>query len=322
MTMLNIENLGVSFWSRNRQVRVLKDVSFSISKGEIVGVLGESGSGKSVTAAAIMGLIEQPPGRIEAGRILFNGVDVLALPREAHRALCGKRLAMIFQDALAALNPVQPVGEQIAELFVIHGLADLPTARARATDLLKQVGIADPAVRGRAYPHQFSGGMRQRVMIAMAIALHPDLIIADEPTTALDVTVQAQIVSLLRSIRDTSGSAIMLITHDLGVVAECADRAVVMYAGTVVEDAPISSLFDAPAHPYTRGLLASRPRIGAETLTLEPIPGTPPDPAYPPTGCAFHPRCSLVGDLCRTTAPALRDFGIGRVACHHAGRTP
>jgi oligopeptide transport system ATP-binding protein len=303
MSLIEIQGLGVSFWSRGARVRVLNDVSFQVEPGEIVGVLGESGSGKSVTAAAIMGLIEQPPGRIEGGRILFKGDDLLA---------------MVFQDALAALNPVQPVGRQIAEGFLIHGLADRAAAHAKAVDLMTRVGIANAGERAQAYPHQFSGGMRQRAMIAMAIALRPALIIADEPTTALDVTVQAQIVDLLRTIRDESGSAILLITHDLGVIAETADRAVVMYAGRVVEEANVAALFDTPHHPYTRGLLSSRPRLGDGRTALEPIPGTPPDPARPPRGCAFHPRCPLAIDRCRVEVPALRPLGEGRAACHRA----
>jgi oligopeptide/dipeptide ABC transporter ATP-binding protein len=318
MSLIEVEGLGVSFWSRGARVRVLNDVSFQVEPGEIVGVLGESGSGKSVTAAAIMGLIEQPPGRIEDGRILFKGDDLLAMTRRRHRALCGESLAMVFQDALAALNPVQPVGRQIAEGFLIHGLADRAAAHAKAVDLMTRVGIANAGERARAYPHQFSGGMRQRAMIAMAIALRPALIIADEPTTALDVTVQAQIVDLLRTIRDESGSAILLITHDLGVIAETADRALVMYAGRVVEEASAAALFDTPHHPYTRGLLTSRPRLGDGRAALEPIPGTPPDPARPPRGCAFHPRCPLAIDRCRVEAPALRPVGEGRAACHRA----
>ncbi len=319
MTLLDVQGLAVSFWSRHRQARVLHDVSFAVGPGEIVGILGESGSGKSVTAAAIMGLIEEPPGRIEAGRILFQGRDLLALSRREHRQACGRRLAMVFQDALAALNPVYPVGRQIAEAFVIHGLAPRAKAFAKAVDLLAAVGIADPEARARAYPHEFSGGMRQRAMIAAAIALRPPLIIADEPTTALDVTVQAQILELLARVRDQGGSSILFITHDLGVIAECADRAVVMYAGRVVEDAPVMALFDAPAHPYTRGLLGSRPRLGAGGDRLDPIPGTPPDPARLPPGCAFHPRCPLATDPCRSIVPAMRPLGAGRVACHHAG---
>jgi oligopeptide/dipeptide ABC transporter ATP-binding protein len=323
MSLVEVDRLGVSFWSRGKRVRVLNDVSFRVEPGEIVGVLGESGSGKSVTAAAIMGLIEQPPGRIEGGRVLFRGEDVLAMPRARHRALCGAGLAMVFQDALAALNPVQPVGRQIAEGFLIHGLASRAAAQAKAVELMARVGIPDAAERARAYPHQFSGGMRQRAMIAMAIALRPALIIADEPTTALDVTVQAQVVDLLRTISDESGSAVLLITHDLGVIAEAADRVIVMYGGRVVEEAGVVALFDAPRHPYTRGLLASRPRIGDGRAALEPIPGAPPDPAHPPSGCAFHPRCPLAVERCRAEAPPLGPTpgagAAGRVACHRAG---
>ncbi len=316
--VIEIDDLRVSFSSVNGRIAALNGVSFHVEPGEVLAILGESGSGKSVTAAAIMGLIQQPPGRIESGTIRLDGVDVLALGASAHRQLCGDKVSLIFQDALAALNPVYPIGWQIAETFRIHGRLDRAAAAREAVRLLEQVGIPDAEKRARQYPHQFSGGMRQRVMIAMAVALGPDLVIADEPTTALDVTVQAQIVELMKSLLLARRSSLILITHDLGLVAEMASRVVVMYAGRIVEEASVERLFTAPAHPYTRGLFASQLRIDRRRGVLSPIRGMPPDPARLPSGCAFRPRCDVAIGSCAESIPGLRKVGGGRVACHLA----
>jgi oligopeptide transport system ATP-binding protein len=318
--LLEIEDLWVSFRSANGRIAALNGVSFAVARGQVLALLGESGSGKSVTAAAIMGLIEQPPGTIERGSVRLDGTDLLTLSRAQHRGLCGEKLALVFQDALAALNPVYSVGWQIAEAFRIHGRLGARAAHERAVALMEQVGIPAARERARLYPHQFSGGMRQRVVIAMAMALRPALIIADEPTTALDVTVQAQIVELLRQVREETSAGLILITHDLGVVAELADAVAVMYAGRIVERADVRTLFRRPAHPYTRGLLASQPRIDEDSETLRPIPGTPPNPAQLPSGCPFHPRCARAEPVCATSLPPLRDLGDGQqAACHFAG---
>lgn len=316
--LLSISDLVVSFWSRGRQLQVLNGVSFSVGKGEIVGVLGESGSGKSVTASAIMGLIDTP-GTIDSGSIAFEGTELTGLARHDHRRLCGVHLAMVFQDALAALNPVFTVGSQIAEMFVMHKGMGRSEAHGRAIALMERVGIPDARARADQFPHQFSGGMRQRVVIAMAVALAPELIIADEPTTALDVSVQAQIIDLLQTIRDESQSAIVLITHDLGVIAECADRVVVMYAGRVVEQATVSSIFERPAHPYSEGLLNSRPTMDCAREGLVAIAGSPPDPAFALPGCAFSPRCPYVMERCSVERPELRPVRGSLAACHLDG---
>jgi oligopeptide transport system ATP-binding protein len=317
--LLVVDDLHVSFRSAAGRVAALNGVGFAVQRGEVLAILGESGSGKSVTVATAMGLIERPPGSIDRGTVRFDGIDLLALPPDEHRRMCGSRLSLIFQDAIAALNPVFPVGWQIAEAFRIHGRADRATANREAVRLMAAVGIPDPEARARQYPHQFSGGMCQRVMIAMALALRPDLVIADEPTTALDVTVQAQILDLLRDLRASTGCALVVITHDLGVVAELADRVVVMYGGRVVEEGDVHTVFARPAHPYTRGLLASRPRLDREAGALAAIPGTPPNPAALPPGCVFHPRCDRAEAICRTTVPAPRVFGPRRhAACHFA----
>ena len=316
--ILKIDDLHVEFRSGGETVHAVNGMSFQISPGETAAILGESGSGKSVTAAAIMRLLQSPPAFITGGSVHFKGQDVLAMPIAKWREYCGREIAMVFQDALTSLNPVFSVGWQIAELFRAHGVASGRDADARAVDLLDRVGIPDPALRARDYAHQFSGGMRQRVMIAMAIALGPDLLIADEPTTALDVTVQAQIMELLEGLRADSDMAMILITHDLGVVADVADNVAVMYAGRVVEHGPVAEVLARPGHAYTRALLDSVPRTHSKGHKLSPIVGSPPDLARIPKGCAFNPRCRFATDVCRTGAPPRITVAPGRIAeCHH-----
>ncbi|WP_433077069.1 ABC transporter ATP-binding protein [Dactylosporangium sp. CA-052675] len=316
--LLRIENLSVDFHTDDAVVHAVDGVDLEVHEGEIVAVVGESGSGKTVTAMSVLRLLREPPARVSADTLAFRGQDLRGLSPRQLRAIRGGPVGMIFQDPMTALNPVLSIGEQIAEAVLLHqDRRDGRAARARAVQLLALVGVPDAAHRARQYPHEFSGGMRQRAMIAMAIANDPDLIIADEPTTALDVTIQAQVLQLLRKAQRETGAATILITHDLGVVAELADRVVVMYAGRVVETAEVHALFGRPRHPYTLGLLASLPRMDTETDRLDPIPGNPPNMAAPPPGCPFHPRCPLARDVCRTERPALLDLGDGRrSACH------
>ena len=313
MALLEIEGLTVAFDGLRGPVEVLREVGFSIAPGEILGVVGESGSGKSVTSLAVMGLLGQA-GRIASGRIRFDGRDLSALSAEEMRRIRGRDMAMIFQEPGSSLNPVYRVGFQIAEALVEHGLARGAEAEAKAVELMQRVGIPAAERRARDYPHQFSGGMKQRIMIAMALACGPKLLIADEPTTALDVTIQAQILNLALDLRDEFGMAMMLITHDMGVVAQMADRVVVMYAGEVVETAPVETLFTAPAHPYTRLLLRSIPSAKVTQDVLPVIDGTtPPATAFPP-GCRFHPRCPLAEAGCAAQAPGLETVGDGHLA--------
>jgi oligopeptide transport system ATP-binding protein len=315
--LLEVDGLHVSFLGPLHRTKVLNGVSIKVGRGEVLAILGESGSGKSVTASSLMGLIDQPPGRIEAGRAMFEGLDLLAIDPKEHRALCGQRISMIFQDALTSLNPVYSVGWQIAEVFRIHDSLNADSAWHQAITLMESVGIPDAAQRALQYPHQFSGGMCQRVMIAMAIAMKPSLVIADEPTTALDVTIQAQIVELLKVLRDDTGASLILITHDLGLAAELADRVVVMYGGRVVEEGSITDIFDAPLHPYTQALLASQPNLNHEGGELIAIPGMPPNPAFPVSGCSFHPRCSSAEAACSIEQPSTVTVSPGRrAACH------
>lgn len=304
--LLTVDGLQVEFATRDGQIRPLDGVSLEISSGETVALLGESGSGKSVTAQAIMGLLPQPAGQIVGGRITFDGHELTAMPLEKVRALCGTRIAMIFQDPLSSLNPVFRVGDQVAEPLRRRLGMGRREAMGRALELLHRVGIADAEQRMQHYPHQFSGGQRQRIMIAMALTLDPDLLIADEPTTALDVTVQAQIMNLLRDLQQERGMAIMLITHDLGVVADVASRAVVLYAGRVAEQGRIRDVYDHSAHPYTEGLLASIPQGDQGRGRLTPITGVPPNPVAFPPGCRFHPRCPYTQDRCVEEQPELR----------------
>ncbi|HEY3686821.1 MAG TPA: ABC transporter ATP-binding protein [Streptosporangiaceae bacterium] len=315
--LLRVRDLSVEFAGEEGTVRAVDGVGFDVAPGEVLGLVGESGSGKSVTAMSVLGLI-RPPGRIAGGRVEFRGTDLRTLPEREMRRIRGAEIAMVFQDPMTALNPVLTIGAQIAEAVRLHDRkVSARAARARAADLLRAVGVPDPGQRVRQYPHEFSGGMRQRAMVAMAIANGPALIIADEPTTALDVTVQAQVLALLSTAQRETGAATVLITHDLGVVAEMADRVVVMYAGRVMEHADVRTIFDRPRHPYTRGLLESLPRLDGDAAELPAIPGTPPGMADPPDGCPFHPRCPMARDRCRTERPPLRDVAAGHAsACH------
>ncbi|MEU2789541.1 ABC transporter ATP-binding protein [Streptomyces sp. NPDC007100] len=315
--LLEVRDLKVEFRTRDGVAHAVNGVGYRVDAGETLAVLGESGSGKSVTAQAVLGILDTPPGYVTGGEILFRGRDLLRLGAEERRRVRGAHLAMIFQDALSALNPVLTVGAQLGEMFEVHRGASRKAARARAVELMDRVRI--PAARSRVgdYPHQFSGGMRQRIMIAMALALEPDLIIADEPTTALDVTVQAQVMDLLAELRREYAMGLVLITHDLGVVADVADRIAVMYAGRIVETAPVRDLYRAPAHPYTRGLLDSIPRLDHKGRELYAIKGLPPSLTAIPPGCPFHPRCPKARDVCRTDRPPLFDVAPGRTsACH------
>jgi oligopeptide transport system ATP-binding protein len=309
MPLLQVENLKTSFHTRNGIVRAVNDVSFSVGKGETLGIVGESGSGKSVTCYSLMGLIPQPPGRIEGGRAIFDGVDLLSCPPKQLRGIRGKRIAMIFQDPMTSLNHYLRIEEQLIEPLLIHDQVDRQTAKTMAVQALKEVGIQDAASRLRAYPHEFSGGMRQRVMIAMAMITKPDLLIADEPTTALDVTVQAQILELIKREQQANGTAVILISHDLGVVAGFCDRMLVMYAGKVVETAPTRDIFYRPQHPYNRALQKSRPTGDMKGNELYTIPGLPPDLSKPIPGCAFAPRCEFVTEACRQDEVRLTSVG-------------
>ncbi|MFC4009040.1 ABC transporter ATP-binding protein [Nonomuraea purpurea] len=322
--LLVVDDLAVEFPTEDGVLRAVDGVSLEVGQGEILGVVGESGSGKSVTAMSVLGLV-RPPGRVVRGSVRFDGEDLLALPARRLRRIRGRRIAMIFQDPMTALNPVVPVGAQIAEAIRLHQPRLARAAvRARVLELLASVGIADPADRYGRHPHEYSGGMRQRALIAMALANEPDLLIADEPTTALDVTIQSQVLGLLDTARRESGAAAVLITHDLGVIAELADRVAVMYAGRVVEHGDVHQVFTTPRHPYTRGLLSSRPGLASATGELVPIPGSPPDLLAPPPGCAFEPRCALgVGRAaCRTKRPdPVAAAGGHRSACHFHGES-
>jgi oligopeptide transport system ATP-binding protein len=317
--LLEVDGLSVEFRTDYGTVRAVRDVSWHLDKGETLAILGESGSGKSVSAQSIMGILESPPARITGGEIRFNGRNLLTMPADEQRAIRGAQISMVFQDALSALNPVFTVGSQIAEMFRVHRGTSKKEAMDKAAELMDRVRIPSARSRVKDYPHQFSGGMRQRVMIAMALALDPAVIIADEPTTALDVTVQAQIVDLLLNLQQENGMGIVLITHDLGVVAETADRVAVMYAGSIVETGAIDEVFTRPAHPYTVGLMNSIPRVDQMGSRLSPIVGSPPSLAAIPPGCSFHPRCPRAQDVCRTDPPALLQVAPGRrSACHFA----
>lgn len=317
-TLLEVENLKTYFFTRDGVVKAVDGVSFTLERGQTLGVVGESGSGKSVTAMSIMRLIKGPQGRVVEGSIRFKGQDVLAMDDEAVRDLRGNRIAMIFQDPMTSLNPVFRVGDQIAESLRVHKGMDKREAFERAVELLKLVGIPKAEARAKDYPHQFSGGMRQRAMIAMALACDPDILIADEPTTALDVTIQAQILELMIELQARTGTAIIMITHDLGVVADMADKVLVMYAGKPVEFGTAAEVFYEPLHPYTWGLLDSLPRHDvSEKGELVPIVGQPPSLIDVPPGCAFHPRCPYATEKCQSEVPRFRDIvGSHGSACH------
>ena len=319
--LLAVDGLTVEFDTPEGVVKAVRDVSWDLMPGETLGIVGESGSGKSVSVMSLMKLIPTPPGRIAAGEVRFRDRDLLKLSRRQLRRLRGKDIAMVFQDPMSSLNPVQTVGQQIAEAMEVHDpkLSD-SESRRRSIELLEVVGVPQPDVRFKQYPHQYSGGMRQRAMIAMAIANKPPILIADEPTTALDVTIQAQVMEVLKDAQREAGAAMVLITHDLGLIAEMADRVVVMYGGRVVEVGDVRTVFHEPRHPYTFGLMASLPRLDTKTETLPTIPGQPPSLITPPTGCAFHPRCRLQRDRadCVEQVPDLTEVKVEHFsACHH-----
>ncbi|UCD82442.1 MAG: ABC transporter ATP-binding protein [Desulfobacterales bacterium] len=321
MPLLQIQSLKTYFYTTDGVGKAVDDVNFDLEKGETLGLVGESGCGKSVTALSIMRLLKEPPAKIAGGRILFDGVDLLGLrPREI-KAIRGQRVSMIFQEPMTSLNPVYTVGYQISETLMLHEDLGKKESWNRAVDMLAKVQIPSPEKRAHEYPHQLSGGMRQRAMIAMALACNPQMLIADEPTTALDVTVQAQIIDLMMQLKSEFGTAILLITHDLGVVAQTAERIVVMYTGKVVEEANTLSIFEDPKHPYTRGLLKSLPKMGLRSTSgrqpLHEIKGIVPSLYDLPQGCSFHPRCREAMAICRQSEPDLIDIGAGhKVQCH------
>jgi len=320
-TLLSVENVSTHFFTEEGVAKAVQDVTFSIKKGKTFALVGESGCGKSVTALSIMRLVPTPPGKIISGEIVFGKRDLLQLSEKRMRAIRGNKIAMIFQEPMTSLNPVYTVGNQIAETIRLHQRKNTSQAWAEAVEMLRKAGIADPQQRVHEYPHQMSGGMRQRVMIAMAVSCEPALLIADEPTTALDVTIQAQILDLLDELQKQNGMSILLITHDLGVVAERADDVAVMYASRIVEVADSQKLFTEPLHPYTQGLLKSLPRLGFSAKRLLTIPGIVPEPLHFPSGCKFHPRCPIGCDdgRCKTVEPKLREVQSGRcVACWYA----
>lgn len=313
---LSVEGLRVDLHTPNGVLRAVDDVSFTVHKGRTLALLGESGCGKSITAQSIVGLLD-PVAEVVGGTVHVGDTDVLTLDRAGRRKISGPKLAIVFQDALTALNPVQPVGRQLAEPFRIHKGLSRRAARAEAIELMARVGIPEPKARARSYPHQFSGGMRQRLLIAMAVALGPDVLLADEPTTALDVTVQAQIMQLLKDLQAERDMAVVLITHDLALVAERADDVAVMYAGNVVETGPVREVFDRPRHPYTKGLLDSVPEHARKGAPLPAVAGSPPELSAIPAGCVFQARCPLAAARCAEERPVLEPTGAGRAAACH-----
>ena len=319
--LLSVRDLVVEFPTRKGALVAVDQVSFDIAQGEVLGVVGESGAGKSLTGAAIIGLLE-PPGHIAGGEVRLQGTRIDNLPRDDMRRFRGKRIGMIFQDPLTSLNPLYRIGEQLIETIRTHEPMSASDARQRATALLGEVGIPAPDTRIDAYPHEFSGGMRQRVVIALALAGKPELIIADEPTTALDVSVQAQIIALLKHLCREHRTAVLLITHDMGVIAETADRVAVMYAGKIAEIGPVRDVIKLPKHPYTSGLMGSIPNIKGTDARLIQIPGAMPRLTAIPKGCSFHPRCARVFDTCRTSTPSLIDAGSAQTACWLYAQAP
>ena len=309
--LLSIEDLRISFVTRTSDVRAVDGVDLEIRPGEVLGLVGESGSGKSVTARSIMRLVPMPPGKLVSGGILFHDRDLTSVPEREMEDLRGSRIAMIFQDPMTFLNPLLTAGEQVSEAIRRHQGLDRAAARDEVLRLFREVGIPSPELRYGAYPHQLSGGLRQRVMIAMALSSRPELLIADEPTTALDVTIQAQILALLRDLQQQYGMSILLITHDLGVIAEICDRVAVMYAGRIVEQAPVFALFDDPQHPYSLGLMNAIPRPELSGVAPQPIEGSPPDMSHPPSGCPFHPRCPYREPICIEDVPHMREVSPG-----------
>ena len=317
--LLEVDDLYVEFRTDYGVVHAVNGISYTLDAGETLAILGESGCGKSVSAQAIMGILDTPPGFVTGGRLLFKGNDLLTMSAKQQRDIRGEDISIVFQDALSSLNPVFSVGAQIGEMFRRHRGTSKKDAKIAAVELMDRVRIPSAKQRVGDFPHQFSGGMRQRVMIAMAIALDPAILIADEPTTALDVTVQAQIMDLLSELQRETGMGLILITHDLGVVGEIADRIAVMYAGRIVETGATDTVFSAPAMPYTKGLMASIARVDQKGQRLNPIDGAPPNLADLPTGCPFHPRCPRTDDRCRSELPVLREIVPGRrSACHYA----
>ena len=316
MALLEIRDLRVTFRVREGVVQAVNDVQLTLERGQTLGLVGESGSGKTVTSLTVLGLTRSPTTEI-SGQILLDGVDLVALPEDELRGIRGRRVAMVFQDPLSSLHPMHRIGWQIVEAIQAHETVGKKTARARAVELLRVVGIPSPEERVDAYPHELSGGMRQRVMIAMALALDPDLLIADEPTSALDVTVQSQILELLAKLQEEKGMALLIVSHDLGVIAEWTDEIAVMYGGRIVEQGTADAVIGRAMHPYTRGLLASIPHVdGPRSDRLTPIPGAPPSGVNLPPGCAFHPRCSLARPSCRERVPELEQVGANhRIAC-------
>ena len=314
--ILHVEDLRTSFLTSSGEVQAVRGVSFRVRQGEILGIVGESGSGKSVTSMSVLRLLADN-ARIKSGKILFEGQDLTRVSRKAMRAIRGEKIAMIFQDPMSSLNPLIPVGKQVAEMMRVHHPHwKAEELKRRTLELFEQVRIPEAETRLKAYPHEFSGGMRQRVMIAMALANHPDLLIADEPTTALDVTIQDQILKQLRSFQKEYGTSIIFITHDLGVVAQLCDRVAVMYGGLIMEEAPIRELFATPLHPYTMGLLASIPGLHKDRAQrLRSIPGSPPDMTNPPAGCPFAPRCPYARNICAAQCPPYRQEGEHRSMC-------
>jgi peptide/nickel transport system ATP-binding protein len=312
--LLSVQDLKVYFLLDGTISRAVDGVSYEIGKGETVCLVGESGCGKTVSALTIMGIIPQPPGKIMGGTVFFNGQNLLDLDDEEMQKIRGNHIAMVFQEPMTSLNPVFTIGDQIKEAILVHEKVDQNELDRRCIQVLKDVGIPSPEERLKDYPHQLSGGMRQRVMIAMALACNPDLVIADEPTTALDVTIQAQILSLFEQLQQKQDMSLLYITHDLGVVANIADRIYVMYAGIIAEQGHTRQIFHEPRHPYTKGLLASLPSRTKRGSTLHSIPGTVPDPAYKPSGCPFHPRCSFALETCRTEFPRMCNYGGGHLS--------